>query len=269
VSKKITSFGLVSIVKSSLQERNLLLALDYDGTLVEYAPRPELAKPSPELLRLMVRLAIKPDFRVLIISGRPLEEIKTLLPISGLNYVGSHGGEGCIAGRSWTFQGKIHIGLILRELQQALVAHLAACQGWWIEEKPLGLALHYRLATPQQEVMIRRSLESWLNNVVKEHQFSILHGKKGIELLPLGVSKGAAMGKILAFEEPFPCFPVYLGDDLSDESAFQTVQINGGLGIKVGGDHESSSAIYGFSHLEEVQAFLRLLIRGMNHCKRL
>ncbi|MFZ0050453.1 MAG: hypothetical protein WAK96_01635 [Desulfobaccales bacterium] len=66
MSKKITSFGLVSIVKSSLQERNLLLALDYDGTLVEYAPRPELAKPAPELLRLMVRLATKQYHQVMI-----------------------------------------------------------------------------------------------------------------------------------------------------------------------------------------------------------
>ena len=269
VSIQITPFDLIVIIKASLQERNLLLALDYDGTLVEYAPRPELAQPPLELLRLLVPLATMPGLQVLVISGRPLKEIKTLLPIPGLNYVGSHGGEGCLAGHSWAFQEKRHLRLIVRELQQDLAAHLAACQGWWIEEKPLGLVLHYRLATPQQEAMIRRSLESWLRNVTRESQFSILDGKKGIELLPLGISKGAALGKVLAFEETLPFFPVCLGDDHSDESAFQTVQRHGGLGIKVGGDHESSSAIYGFSHLEEVQAFLRLLISVMNHRRRL
>ena len=264
VSIQITPFDLIAIIKASLQERNLLLALDYDGTLVEYAPRPELAQPTPELLRFLVPLASLPGLHVLVISGRPLKEIKTLLPIPGLNYVGSHGGEGCIAGHSWAFQKKRHLALILRELQQDLAAHLAACQSWWIEEKPLGLVLHYRLATPQQEAMIRRSLESWRRNMTREQQFSILDGKKGIELLPLGVSKGAALGRVLAFEETLPFFPVCLGDDHSDESAFQAVQRHGGLGIKVGGDHESSSAIYGFSHPEEVQAFLRLLLSAMN-----
>jgi trehalose 6-phosphate synthase/phosphatase len=264
VSIQITPFDLIAIIKASLQERNLLLALDYDGTLVEYAPRPELAQPTPELLRFLVPLASLPGLHVLVISGRPLKEIKTLLPIPGLNYVGSHGGEGCIAGHSWAFQKKRHLRPILKELQQDLAAHLAACQGWWIEEKPLGLVLHYRLATPQQEAMIRRSLESWRRNMTREQQFSILDGKKGIELLPLGVSKGAALGRVLAFEETLPFFPVCLGDDHSDESAFQAVQRHGGLGIKVGGDHESSSAIYGFSHPEEVQAFLRLLLSAMN-----
>jgi trehalose-phosphatase len=269
VSKQITPFDLIKIIKRSLQERNLLLALDYDGTLVEYAPRPELAQPTPELLRLLVPLATMPGLHVLVISGRPLKELKTFLPVPGLNYVGFHGGEGCIAGHSWAFQEKRHLRLILRELQQNLAAHLAACQGWWIEEKPLGLVLHYRIATHQQEAMIRRSIESWRRNVTREQQFSILEGKKGIELLPLGVSKGAALGRVLAFEETLPFFPVCLGDDHSDESAFQAVQRHGGLGIKVGGDHESSSAIYGFSHLEEVQAFLRLLISVMNYRQRL
>jgi trehalose-phosphatase len=260
---------LIAIIKSSCQERNLLLALDYDGTLVEYAPRPELAQPTPELLRLLSLLVTTPDLRVLVISGRPLKELETLLPVPGLNYVGSHGGEGRIAGHSWTFQEKSNLGLILIEIKQALAAHLAACQGWWIEEKPLGITIHYRLATSKEETSIRGSLESWLNIVVREQQFSILHGQKSIELLPLGVSKGAALGKILAFAEPLTFFPICLGDDHSDESAFQTVQMHGGLGIKVGDDHESSLAIYGFSHVEEVQAFLRLLISAMTYRRRL
>lgn len=170
---------------------------------------------------------------------------------------------------AWAFQEKRHLGLILRELQQDLAAQLAACQGWWIEEKPLGLVLHCRLTTPKQEAMIRRSIASWLRKVTREQQFSILDGKKGIELLPLGVSKGAALGKVLAFEETLPFFPVCLGDGHRDESAVQTVQMHSGRGIKVGGDHESSSAIYGFSHLQEVQVFLRLLISAINHRRRL
>jgi trehalose 6-phosphate phosphatase len=63
----------------------LLLFFDYDGTLVEIAPRPELARPTPELFKLLRRLASQEDMRVLVVSGRPLRELQELLSVSGLH----------------------------------------------------------------------------------------------------------------------------------------------------------------------------------------
>jgi trehalose 6-phosphate phosphatase len=79
------------MVQDRRQGRNLLLLLDYDGTLVEIAPRPELATPTPGLLRLLAHLINRLDYAVVVVSGRPLQNLLTLLAIPGLNYLGSHG----------------------------------------------------------------------------------------------------------------------------------------------------------------------------------
>ncbi len=83
------------------QRRPLLLFLDYDGTLVEMAPRPELARPTPELLELLRRLAAQRDLKLMVVSGRPLRDLQELLPVPGLNFLGSHGGEAFVSGRPY------------------------------------------------------------------------------------------------------------------------------------------------------------------------
>ena len=83
------------------QRRPLLLFLDYDGTLVEIAPRPELARPTPELLELLRRLTAQRDLKLMVVSGRPLRDLQELLPVPGLNFLGSHGGETFVSGRPY------------------------------------------------------------------------------------------------------------------------------------------------------------------------
>ena len=67
------------MVQDRRQGRKLLLLLDYDGTLVEIAPRPELATPTPKLLRLLAHLINRLDYAVVVVSGRPLQNLLKLL----------------------------------------------------------------------------------------------------------------------------------------------------------------------------------------------
>ena len=79
---------LRSEIQARRRGRPLLLSLDYDGTLVEIAPRPELARPTPELLELLIRLVAQRDLKVMVVSGRPLRDLQELLPVPGLNFLG-------------------------------------------------------------------------------------------------------------------------------------------------------------------------------------
>ena len=88
---------LRSAIRERGQGRSLLVFLDYDGTLVEIAPHPELARPTPALLEVLGRLAAQVDRKVMVVSGRPLRDLQDLLPVPGLNFLGSHGGEAFIA----------------------------------------------------------------------------------------------------------------------------------------------------------------------------
>jgi trehalose 6-phosphate phosphatase len=240
------------------EEQGLLLFLDYDGTLVEIAPRPELARPIPELLQLLARLGARPDVAVVVVSGRPVRELQELLPVPGLHYLGSHGAEGLIGGQPWTLPGVPDKAGELAGLKRQLVARLAGLGGWWLEDKPQGAALHFRQATPAQERRILAALKPWLAQVTRERPFQVLWGKKVAEVLPAGVSKGAAVRQLWVSPGFSGRFPIYIGDDTTDESAFQILE-GQGLTIKVGGKGGATAAAHFLSQPTEVHQLLALL----------
>lgn len=251
--------SLLAAIIALPKERRLLLFLDYDGTLVEIAPRPELARPAPELLRVLTRLTSLLSQAVMVVSGRPLADLQELLPIPGLNYLGSHGSQGLIGGRPWHLETSGEGSKEEQEeLAQELTRNLSDLDGWWLERKSPGFALHYRQAQPLEERRIMAVLEPWLRQIVQEGRYQVLPGKKVVEILPQGVSKGAAIHKILLFTRFSGFFPVYLGDDVTDETAFQALQGHG-LTVKVGDTAAASAAAFSLDNPKEVQQFLALL----------
>jgi trehalose 6-phosphate phosphatase len=249
---------LIAAAEALPKDQQLLLLLDYDGTLVEIAPRPELARPTQELIQVLRRIVSLPSLALVVVSGRSLTNLLELLPIRDLNYLGSHGAEGLIAGESWTLKVDTGDKEEQEELQRQLIGKLANLSGWWLETKSMGFALHYRQAKPNEEERIMPVLESWLAQVDRSGRHQILRGKKVVEILPLGVSKGAAIQEILLFPGFSDHFPVYLGDDVTDESAFQVLQ-GRGLTIKVGVGTGVTAATYLLPHPAAVRQFLALV----------
>jgi trehalose-phosphatase len=250
--------SIIAAMTALPKDQGLLLFLDYDGTLMEIAPRPEMARPAQELVHVLSRLASLPGLALVVVSGRPLKNLRELLPIGGLNYLGSHGAEGLMGGEPWTIKVDAGSREEQEKLQRQLACKLADLSGWWLETKPLGFALHYRQAEPEEEVRIFKVLGPWLDQVSRAGHYQILQGKKVVEILPQGVSKGAAIQEILRFSGFSDLFPVYLGDDVTDESAFQVLQ-GRGLTVKVGVDQAATAASYSLSHPAAVRQFLTLL----------
>ena len=238
--------------------RGLLLLLDYDGTLVETAPRPELTIPSPELLEVLTRLTAQKDVAVMVVSGRPLKELLDFLPVPGLNFVGSHGGEGRVADWHWVKRNTAGPAGEPDRLAQDLASRLKGFRGWRLEPKPLGVALHYRKVPADQAENILAVLEAWLQEVLNSGPFEVIRGRKVLEVLPRGVSKGAAIREILTTPGYADLLPVYLGDDTTDESAFQALK-GIGLTIKVGPGGAATAAGHSLADPAAVLAFLNRL----------
>jgi trehalose 6-phosphate phosphatase len=241
------------------QKRPLLLFLDYDGTLVEIAPRPELARPTRELLDLLRRLTAQGDLKLMVVSGRSLRDLQELLPVPGLNFLGSHGGEAFIAGRSYPLPVATVNQKELFRWRSGLAAVLQPFRGWWIEDKPQGFALHYRQVEAEHANEFIGILGSWQKQLRQEGGFQVLSGKKVLEILPLSVSKGAAIQKILLLPGFTGFFPLYLGDDTTDESAFLLLQGHG-LTIKVGRLGSETAASHYLPDTKAVRHFLALLV---------
>lgn len=202
------------------------LFLDFDGTLVDIAPRPDLVVVTPELLSSLAALQARLDGRLAIVSGRPVAELDRLLAPLVLPAAGVHGME------RRGFDG------VLRQLPAPdfstvrTQAHALAARhpGLWVEEKHGALALHYRQAPELQALCV----ETMADAVRSSLGLLLMEGKMIVEIKAAGVSKGTAVRDFLA-EAPFLGHrALFIGDDTTDEAGFDHVERVGGIGLKVG-----------------------------------
>ena len=209
------------------------LFLDFDGTLVELAETPGSIHVSPELPGLLKRLCALVEGRIAIVSGRSIGDLDSHLDCSGIAVSGSHGLELRLADGT-------HLPLFvprpLDEVRGALAAFAEATPGLLIEEKPAGLALHYRQAPEAEERVLALTAR-----LAAEHGLTLQQGKMVAELRPAGADKGDAVRALMA-EPPFAgARPVVVGDDLTDEHGFEAAAAMGGAGILVGEARESAA----------------------------
>jgi trehalose 6-phosphate phosphatase len=202
------------------------LFLDFDGTLVELAETPDAIEVPEALQPLLERLAIGLGGRLAIVSGRSVEDLERYLAVSGLSMSGSHGGELRLAG-SGLSAADPPAGLA--EARAAVLDFARGASDLLVEEKPAGVALHYRQAPERAQ-----SVSDFMAGVAKRTGLSLLHGKMVAELRPPGADKGAAIRMMMA-KPPFAgAPPVFVGDDVTDEDGFRAAAEMGGGGVLVG-----------------------------------
>jgi trehalose-phosphatase len=207
-----------------LRDNNLILLCDYDGTLTPIASRPALAK-LPERTRTALKLlAAKKQVRLGIVSGRPLREVRQLVGLNNVAYVGSHGYEmklaGCKLHALLTPDESLKLKVLARDLEKLL----KDLPGIWIERKVAGVAVHYRQADPNAA----RRAAGLLRRIVRNSRgtFRMQAGKMLFEFVPAGnVNKGTAVRGLSRLLRASPQdLRIYLGDDLTDESAFASLR---------------------------------------------
>lgn len=209
------------------------LFLDFDGTLVDMADAPDLIAVPATLPDLLLRLSERLGGRVALVSGRALADLERHLGCTGFAVSGSHGLELRLSdGRTLSAPPAGDI----EEVRTAIARFAAERPGLLVEDKPAGIAVHFRQA-PEQE----QEVDAFLGDLALRSGLAVQHGKMVIELRPQGADKGDAL-RILMGEPPFAgARPLFVGDDLTDEHAFAAAAALGGAGVLVGAPRDSAA----------------------------
>jgi trehalose 6-phosphate phosphatase len=202
------------------------LFLDFDGTLVDLAATPDSIRVSPELGPLLERLRRRLDGRLAIVSGRSLADLERHVPASGIAFSGSHGVELRLAGGTAL---PLSVPIGLDDVQDRVAAFAAGAEGLLVEEKPAGIALHYRLAPEWAG-----PAAAFMSALAAERGWAVQPGNMVVELRPTGATKGDALRAFMTEPKFAAARPVFVGDDLTDEHAFEAAAGLSGAGILVG-----------------------------------
>jgi len=245
-------------IAGALQERRLVLFFDYDGTLTPIAARPELAHLSKEMratLRELSRLC-----PVAIISGRARQNVEDLVGLSDIYYIGAHGFDisGPHGQRIDHQEGASYVPT-LAEAELELRDAASDIKGALIENKKFAVACHYRQVAPNDVPVYRQAVQA----IATRHpELRLTGGKKVWELRPgIDWDKGKAVLWLLDALRlrVGEVAPLYLGDDLTDEDAFNALADHNGVCILVAEEPRPSAARYLLRNPKEVQEFLARL----------
>ncbi len=238
-----------------LRPESCAFFLDLDGTLLELAPHPDAVRVDTALLDLLRALGQRSGGALALISGRSIATLDTLLqplqlPASGLHGFERRNAAGVCVRRDppnpWTLE---QARRLLREL-------VATEPRLVIEDKRVALALHYR-QVPQIETEAVNAVTAIANHV--RGGLRVQRGRMVIELAPGAVTKATAIAEFMG-EEPFKGrVPVCVGDDCTDEPAFEWVNAAGGISVAVSVSH-STSARTQLGSVGEVRDWLRALL---------
>jgi trehalose 6-phosphate phosphatase len=227
------------------------LFLDFDGTLVQLAPRPQDVAVAAWVVPTLLSLIRKLEGALAIVSGRPLSAIDAFLQPLVLAGAGCHG----VERRNASGRIELHEAAPPAGVVSCARALAQRHSGLLLEAKPSGLALHFR-ASPELGAMCREQLARALAEAPGAAlEWELLDGHCVCDLKQRAVSKGGAVRACLS-EAPFAGrLPVFVGDDVTDEDGIRAVQAAGGFGIRVGpGD---SQARYRLTNTDAVADWLR------------
>ncbi|MCU0651927.1 MAG: trehalose-phosphatase, partial [Candidatus Omnitrophica bacterium] len=250
-------------VKRKLNNKHVVFFFDYDGTLTPIAQNPQQAVIPQKVKKLLRKLLQKPDCTLAIISGRALEDIKHIVGLKGIIYAGNHGLE--IEGPEIKFKSQVSPRLksVIRSIYEDMVNKLLKIKGVFIEDKGLAISVHYRLVDAKD---IRGFLSKFCEITglfTVRDKIKISEGKKVYEIRPpVAWDKGKAVLWLLAKQQFLlgkeKIFPVYMGDDVTDEDGFRALK-NKGLTIFVG-EPKASGAAYYVKNTEEVIQFMQQVL---------
>jgi trehalose 6-phosphate synthase/phosphatase len=213
-----------AITQSYQDAGRRLLLLDYDGTLVPYADRPEKASSPAELISLLGELCDDERNLVVIISGRRRSDLEQWLgDVRGLCLVAEHGATIRRPGAAvWNPMRPVISSDWMNRVRPVLEHFVNRTPGSFIEEKEYSLVWHYRLSAPEFGEWLARELVAMLEGMLAETELRAIRGRKIVEIKPLWIHKGAAVARLASGFGP-ETFQFAAGDDRTDEDTFEVL----------------------------------------------
>src|SRR3954453_6576374 len=204
--------------------------LDIDGTLLDLAPTPREVWGPPGLAKTLNRLLDKTSGAVALVSGRSLNDIDLIFAPEQFPAVGGHGAEMRLESDSEAVA--THAPPMDKELKRRLAAIAKLSPGILLEDKGYSLALHYRLA-PHAEKAIYAAV-SLIRADLPNAPIEVLPGKLVCEIKHSGFTKASGVMELMTHEPFKGRRPLFIGDDVTDESVFAIMPDLHGLAFSVG-----------------------------------
>ncbi|MGU3466968.1 trehalose-phosphatase [Methylobacterium sp. C33D] len=209
---------------------DIALFLDFDGTLAEIAPRPDAVRVEPGLVEDLERLRARLDGALAIVTGRPVTVIDGFLTPARLDAAGLHGVERRVSGALTGGRAEDHPDL--RRQVARLQAETAALAQVLIEDKGASVAVHWRLANPDDALRAETLVKGAAEALGAGYRLQL--GKAVGEIVPAQATKAHAIRAFMAQTPYAGRTPVFFGDDRTDEIAFASVNEDGGVAVRVG-----------------------------------
>jgi len=249
-----SAFDRLDAIVRAARDRRVTLFLDFDGTLSPIVDRPEEALLPAPTRALLANIAKRRT--VAVVSGRDLEDVRDRVGLDDVIYAGCHGFR--LSGPGGLDEEHPAAAASLPALERAarrLASSVGGIRGVQIERKRFGIAVHYRRAG---EGVAGRVSEAVERAVSGESSLRVTRGRKVREVRPaVDWDKGRAIAwieEVLGLDRN-RLYPIFVGDDVTDEDAFRAVA-GRGIGIVVRGREGESAASCVLDDPDAVRRFL-------------
>lgn len=213
-----------ALLDQDLAARRPAVFFDFDGTLSDIVDDPDSAQLVPGAGDALQRLAARCP--VAILSGRDLADVSTRVGLPGIWYAGSHGFE--LTAPDGTHHQNDAAAAAIPVLGRAaaqLRERLGSTPGVVVEHKRFGVAVHYRNAARDRVGEVAAAVRA----AGERDKLRVTTGREVIELRPdIDWDKGKTLHWVIDhLHEPAAPTPIFFGDDITDEDAFDAVRDNG------------------------------------------
>jgi trehalose 6-phosphate phosphatase len=230
------------------------LLLDIDGTLLDLAPTPREVWVPPDLAKTLPRLLARTSGALAMVSGRSINDIDLIFAPLQFPAVGGHGAELRLSPEDESVSS--HAPPMDKELKRRLAAIARLSPGILLEDKGYSLALHYRLA-PHAEKAIYEAV-ALIRADLPNAAIEVLPGKSVCEIKHSGFTKATGVKQLMNHAPFRGRRPVFIGDDVTDESVFAIMPDFGGLAFSVG--RRARGVAGHFDEPRDVRAWLAHLL---------
>lgn len=227
--------------------------LDVDGTLLEIRPRPEDVVADHALRALLTELAAAANGALGLVSGRQIDDIDRIIAPLVFPAAGLHGAEIRFPDGSRT----VPQNGAMDTVRLPIADFIATQPGLFCEDKGATIAIHFR-----QRPELAGDVLVFLRTLAQSAGLSVQEGKMVAELKQTHHDKGRGIGALRERPPFFGRKPVFIGDDLTDESGFRFVNAVGGISVRVGSTGVGSDARHFLLDPAQVRIELRGLLTG-------
>ena len=228
--------------------------LDVDGTLLEIKPRPEDVVADEGLRALLTGLTAAVGGALGLVSGRKIDDLDRIFAPLIFPAAGLHGAEIRFPDGSRSSSVDGAMDPVRRKVADFVAAH----SGLRLEDKGAALAVHFR-----QRPELAEDVLAFLGAVAQRASLALQPGKMVAELKEAHHDKGRGIATLLGTPPFSGRQPVFIGDDLTDESGFLFVNGQDGISVRAGPTAASTHARYLLRDPSDVRAELHRLLAGL------